>query len=227
MLSYTLVPYLSSGLLLATSRTRFYFFTHETVTSFYYFQNHLHLTCSSRPESSSKKMASSSLLAVFSTLLCILLCSHLVTADCSAHRIFFVQGSRFSCGGDGGGSTLEVEPYQLSFRATGNDGEQVPQLSLPLPASLQINIATRRNGSLNMRRSSVTIDGRRVLYRNDPDTFGDYLQVMRVIILQYRSGRCPIDNKAQKFPELAPLSGSLSTLGALFGVIDCVVEGIL
>lgn len=153
----------------------------------------------------------------------LILCVSVALADCSSQPLFLENlNYPIRCEGDAGGTELDAGGNSISFKALlSGTTSQVEQLGVPLPDTLVLKIATFPNGRINKNASSVTVNGVLSLFGNDRDTFKTYFQVIQIIAKQYETGDCPIDRKNQRFPKIASLRGSLSTLAYIFGIIDC------
>lgn len=162
-----------------------------------------------------------------STIAALLLNTLAVGQSCTVQPIF---PSGFAtpllCDGDGGGSQFTtigsaLIVYDVLFGA----GEPIlgfPNLSLP--EKIVLSIARFGSGAVDRGQSYIEVEGTRFRFSastSQTQNFRTWFNVLQVLVRQFETGNCPIDNKAQTFPELASLRGALLSLSSTFKVKDC------
>lgn len=147
-------------------------------------------------------------------------------AECPVQPVFETFPTLF-CDGDGGGAQLTISPNIIELKIFGGP-EPISELpGFNTPNNLKLEINRGSGGRLIKGSSKISVDGQTFSFgagAQDKKMFRKWYNVLQVLVQNIEVGDCPIDNKAQKFPQLASVRGSLQGLASAFQVRDC--EGI-
>lgn len=147
---------------------------------------------------------------------------------CPRQRTFLAGfANPLVCEGDAGGSEITISGLSVTFRVRGFSGSRPRVAGFPdelLPDFLRLVVARRSTGEIQLGKSFMQKGGKKYFSRSsaeDKKNFRLYYNILQVLVRQFETGNCPIDNKGQKFPKLASVRGGLLSLASVFNVDDC------
>ena len=135
------------------------------------------------------------------------------------------------CDGDSGGTQLSVFPARIAFEYLCCRPKKEKVLGYPeeiIPDKLELILTSKDDGDIDKNSTFILLDSngdgfKTLVYARPGDRkmFRKWFNILQVFVRQFETGNCPVDNKGQKFKQLAVVRGSLHTLASIFLVKDC------